>query len=643
MSEKLYQIAASGKSYWRSLSGTGAEWLDREFPEAASELDSASRRTLLKLMAASFGLAGLTACSRPVEKILPAAKGVEDQIPGNPLFYATAMPLGGVATGLLVEAHDGRPTKVEGNPEHPFSGGVASAFHQASVLGLYDPDRATRVEREGSASTWDEFARFAVGRFTGAGEGLRFLSQAVNSPSLEAVRAHALARFPQAKWVEYEPLLDDEALAGAELAFGSAVQPVWHFDKAAVVVALDADFLGLDAASITYTRDFARARRVASEKDAMNRLYAVEGQFSVTGAMADHRLRLRASEIAGFAAELMAALEGKPAGKWATAVARDLKGNAGRSLVVAGPRQPAAVHAAAHAINHALGNAGKTVTYVAAPRRPQLAALRELAGEMAAGRVSTLVILGGNPAYDAPADLAFARTLGKVPVSIYLGPEPNETAALAKWALPEAHYLEAWSDARALDGTVSIVQPLIQPLYGGRTAAEVVALISGYKDQRGYDIVRNFWLAKWPAAAEQTWRKCLHDGVVPETAYPAVNPVADTKKVAAALGALHVVNGVELAFYPSSATWDGRFANNGWLQEAPDPITKLTWDNAALMSPATARKLGAANGDLVSVHTAGGEIELPVWIQPGHADNAVSVALGYGRARVGRVGTGVGR
>ncbi len=648
MTEKLHQIAplkAAGRPYWRSLAGdSGSAWLEREFPEAASELDSASRRTLLKLMAASFGLAGLTACSRPVEKIMPAAKGVENQIPGNPLFYATAMPFAGSATGLLVEAHDGRPTKIEGNPEHPFSRGVASAFHQASILGLYDPDRARAVLHRGEASSWDEFERFAATRFANSGDGVRFLIQVENSPSFDAVRAHALARFPNAKWIEYEPVSADEALSGAELAFGTTVQPVWHFDRASVVLSLDADFLGLDSPSITYTRDFARARRVSSEKDSMNRLYAVESQFSITGAMADHRLRMRASEIAAFASELLAALDGKAGGKWAAAVARDLKANAGRSLVVAGPRQPAAVHAAAHAINHALGNAGQTVTYYETARRPQLPALRELASEMAAGRVKTLVVLGGNPAYDAPADIEFAAALGKVPECIYLGAEPNETAALAKWALPEAHYLEAWGDVRALDGTVSIQQPLIQPLYGGRNALEVLALVSGYKDRRGYDIVRNSWIAKWPAAtAEQSWRRCLHDGIVPETAYQPASPAPERTRIAAALAACRPVNGIEVAFYPSGSTWDGRFANNGWLQEAPDPMTKLTWDNAALLSPATARRLSVANGDGISLRVGGREVELPVWIQPGHADNAISAALGYGRARVGRVGTGVGR
>ncbi len=450
-----------------------------EFPEGASVLDDPSRRTLLKLMGASLGLAGLTACSRPVENILPAAKGVEDQIPGNPLFYATAMSLGGVATGLLVEAHDGRPTKIEGNPDHLFSRGAASAFHQASILGLYDPDRSREVMHDGQPSTWDEFAGFAKDHFSAAAsERLRFLSQTVNSPSLEAVRAHALSRFPQAKWIEYEPISEDQVFAGSELAFGRVLRPIYHFDQADVILSLDADFLALDSPAVAYTKEFSARRRVAARKDSMNRLYAVESQFSVTGAMADHRLRLRAGEIAEFAADLARELSLLPAGlnilnndprrKWLAALARDLKKSAGRSLVLAGPRQPAAVHAAEHWINHALGNSGKTVTYVETARRPQLPALEELASDISAGRVETLVILGGNPAYDAPADLEFSRAIQKAPTTIHLGAERNETGVLAKWHLPEAHYLESWGDARAVDGTASIQQPLIQPLYGGQ-------------------------------------------------------------------------------------------------------------------------------------------------------------------------------
>jgi molybdopterin-containing oxidoreductase family iron-sulfur binding subunit len=624
-----------------------------EFPEGASVLDDASRRTLLKLMGASLGLAGLTACSRPVENILPASRGVEDQIPGNPLFYATAMTLGGTATGLLVEAHDGRPTKVEGNPDHPFSRGAASAFHQASILGLYDPDRSREVVHEGQASTWEEFAAFVNERFREPGR-LRFLSQTVNSPSLEALRAHALAGFPRAKWVEYEPISDDEALAGAELAFGQTVQPIYRFEHADTILSLDSDFLALDSPTLTYTTDFAARRRVASGKDSMNRLYVVESQFSVTGAMADHRLRMRAGDIADFAADLARELGLFPAGlvvlnqdprrKWLAAVARDLKRSAGRSLVIAGPRQPAAVHAAAHWINHALGNAGKTVSYTATARRPQVPALKELAAEMAAGQVETLVILGGNPAYDAPADLEFGAAMRKVPVTVHVGVERNETGVLATWHVPEAHYLESWGDARAVDGTASIQQPLIQPLYGGRTIAEVVALLSANNDQRAYDIVRSYWLARWPAAhGEKMWRQCLHDGSIRDTADPAIAPMPRAKEIAAALAAARPTPGIEVTFHPSASTWDGRFANNGWLQEAPDPMTKLTWDNAALLSPATARHLGVSNGDTILIAAAGAGIEMPVWIQPGHAEQSISLALGYGRTVCGRVGHGAGQ
>ncbi len=648
----------TGKQYWRSLeelsnSPEFSEWVNREFPESASILDSSSRRTMLKLMAASFGLAGLTACSRPVERILPAVKGVEDQIPGNPLYYSTAISLGGVATGLIVESHEGRPTKVEGNPLHPASGGACSAFAQASILDLYDPDRSRFVMAEDRQSSWEEFFAAAKPHFDpasmGAGDGLRFLSQTVNSPSLEAVRAHALQRYPKARWVEYEPISRDEELAGAEQAFGRRLQAHYRFDRADVVVSLDADFLGLDAPAVIYIRDYSRRRRVASGKDSMNRLYMAESQYSVTGAMADHRLRMRVNEVRELAAALARELGVLPASpnvlnadprrKWVAAVARDLKRNGERSIVIAGPRQPAEVHALAHLMNHALGNTGRTVTYTESPFVPQLSALKELAGEMAAGKVATLVILGGNPVYDAPADLNFEGAMKKVPLTIHLGEWRNETAALSKWRLPEAHYLESWGDLRALDGTASIQQPLIRPLYDGKTAAELVAALTGYKDQRGYDIVRNYWMARWPAAeAELTWRRCLHDGVIPNTQYPLVEPKPGKPPAMNAAAS----QGLELAFYPSASTWDGRFANNGWLQETPEPMTKLTWDNVALLSPATARELGVATGDLITVSVQGREIGIPAWIQPGHADGAISMALGYGRTRCGRVGDNVG-
>lgn len=646
---------STGKRYWRSLDELAdtpqfREWLHREFPENASEWTSKSgRRQMLKLMAASFGLAGLAACRRPVEKILPAAKGVEDYIPGNPLHYATVFTLGSAAFGLQVETHDGRPTKIEGNPNHRASRGAASGFAQASILGLYDPDRTKWVRHNGERSSWEEFEKFAVARLEGQGDGVRFLSGEIVSPSLEAVKKHALERFPKARWVEFEPVSNDEVMAGAQLAFGQPVRSHYHFEKADVILALDCDFLSLDAPSLAYPRDFARRRKIGTPKDEMNRLYAVEPNYSLTGAAADHRLRLRASEIPAFVAELAAELRAggetlrvlappKDArAKWLAALAKDLVRHKGRSLVVAGPRQPAAVHAWVHLINQFLGNVGSTVTYAAAEWKPQVEALRELAGEMAAGKVKTLVVLGGNPAYNAPADLDMAANLKKVECVIRLGLEDDETTALAQWSLPEAHYLETWGDARAWDGTCSIQQPMVAPLYDGRSAAEVVALISGYPHRRAYDIVRN----RWSALSDAAWRRALHDGVVAGEQRAEVKVTADARRVQAA-ATPQPAAGIEVVFQPDASVWDGRFANNGWLQEAPDPMTKLTWDNGALMSAATARSLGVKTGEMISIERQGRALRVPVMILPGHADNSITLPLGYGRARCGRVGRGVG-
>ncbi len=645
----------TGKRYWRSLDELAdtpqfREWLHREFPENASEWTSkAGRRQMLKLMAASFGLAGLIACRRPVEKILPAAKGVEEYIPGNPLHYATVFTLGAAVQGLQVETHDGRPTKVEGNPNHPASRGAASGFAQASILGLYDPDRTKWVRHNGQRSSWEEFEKFAASRFQGQGAGVRFLSGEITSPSLEAVRKHALEKFPQARWIEFEPVSNDEAMAGAQLAFGQPVRSHYHFDKADVILALDCDFLSLDAPTLSYTRDFARRRKIGTPKGEMNRLYAVEANYSLTGAAADHRLRLRASEIPALVAELAAELKvggemlrvlapPKDArGKWLAAVARDLAAHRGRSLVIAGPRQPAVVHAWVHLINQFLGNAGATVTYTSAVWKPQAEALRELAGEMAAGKVSTLVVLGGNPVYNAPADADLAANFKKVECVIRLGLEDDETAALAHWSLPEAHYLETWGDARAWDGTCSVQQPMVAPLYEGRSAAEVVALISGYPQRRAYDIVRN----RWSALSDAAWRKALHDGVVAGERSTEVKVTADAKRIQAA-AIPQPAAGVEILFQPDASVWDGRFANNGWLQEAPDPMTKLTWDNAALISAATARSLGVKTGEMISIERQGRALRVPAMILPGHADNSITLPLGYGRTRCGRVGRGVG-
>ncbi|MGB9606400.1 MAG: molybdopterin oxidoreductase, partial [Bryobacteraceae bacterium] len=438
-------------------------------------------------------------------------------MPGQPLYYATVMTLGGLATGLLVECHEGRPTKTEGNPDHPASRGAATAFAQASVLTLYDPDRSRRVLREGRRSSWEEFEAFMqerAGSF-GKGEGLRFLSGAVGSPSLTALKTWVLDRYPKARWIEYEPLGRDTELAGAELAYGRTLQPVYRFDQADVIVSLDSDFLGLDCLAPAWIRDFADRRRLASPRDSMSRLYVVEPGYSLTGANADHRWRTRPSQIGRVAKALARELglagtsnEAATGLAWLPAVARDLVNHRGRSLVLAGPRQPAWVHALAFWINHALGNVGRTVHLIEPVVRTDMAALKGLAEEAGSGQVETLVILGANPVYNAPADAKFAAAIRRVPVSIHLGQEVDETAALATWHLPEAHYLESWGDGRAFDGTAGIQQPTIAPLFGGRTAAEVVALVTGYAHRRAYDIVRNYWLGRWKAAdAERAWER----------------------------------------------------------------------------------------------------------------------------------------
>lgn len=579
----------NGKQYWRSLNQLDdtpefREWLHREFPEGASELtDSRSRRTLLKLMAASFGLAGLTACRRPVEKILPNARGVEDYIPGNPYFYNTILTYKGVAAGVTVESHEFRPTKIEGNAKHPSSLGAASANSQASILSLYDPDRSKDVLNNGRKADWNAFLAAAKAQFDKAGDGaaLRILSERSASPSLTALKAHTLAKYPKAKWVEYEPLASDAAVAGAQIAFGQPLQPQYNFEKADVIVALDCDFLGIDNESLAHIKHFSKRRRVESEKDGMNRLYAVESQFSITGAMADHRLRMRSADIAAFAGELNNAIGalnvlqggGDKTRKWIAAIAKDLNAHKGKSLVVAGPRQPAHVHALAMLINSALANIGETVTFTRPLFDSAPNAIAELAGEMGRGQVSTLVILGGNPVFTAPGDLAFSDSLKKVEFSVHLGLEADETANAAKWHVPAAHSLEAWGDGRALDGTASIQQPLIAPLFNGKSDIELIAALTGYKDQRGYDIVRNVWTAQLP---DKLWRLALHDGIVANSAFPeAKPPAADAKRVLAAVPVQKAGAGIEAVFVQDASLYDGRFANNAWMQEAPDPMTKL--------------------------------------------------------------------
>jgi molybdopterin-containing oxidoreductase family iron-sulfur binding subunit len=627
-------------------------------------------------MAASLALGGLTAgCARkPQEAVVPYVRTPEGMTLGKPLYFATAMPLGTAAIGLLVESHEGRPTKIEGNPDHPGSLGATDVFSQAAVLELYDPDRSQVLTHLGDIRSWSAFLAEARGiaqsmKLT-KGAGFRILTGSVISPTLGDQLKALLSQFPEAKWHQWEPAGSDGAREGAKLSFGRAVNTVYRLDKADVILSLDADFLASGPGGIRYAREFARHRK-PDELGRMNRLYVAEPTPSVTGAAADHRLAIRSSEIAELAESIytqIAAGHSSPANKngtaeknrWASAVADDLQRHRGKSLVIPGMHQPASVHALAHALNQSLGNAGSTVLYtepVEADPANQLESLRELTNDMQAGSVDLLLILGCNPVYDAPADFQFTEQLKKVRTRIHLSLFDNETSQFCHWHIPEAHFLESWSDTRAYDGTASIIQPLIAPLYRGKTQHEVLGAFSDKPAATSYEIVRDVWKSRMPGGDfEKFWRKSLHDGVIAGTAATALNVSA--KAGASSQSApppAHPKTGaeqLEVVFRPDPTIYDGRFANNGWLQETPKPVTKITWDNAAIISPATAERMGlsqhvAATGgehgqtrcDVVELEVNGSKVTAAAWILPGQADGVVTLHLGYGRWRSGRVGT----
>jgi molybdopterin-containing oxidoreductase family iron-sulfur binding subunit len=670
-----------GREYWRSLEAVAEtpefkEFLHREFPQNASEwLDPVGRRGFLKLMGASLALAGVTACTRqPDEAIVPYVRQPEELVPGKPLFFATAMPFAGSGVGLLVESHEGRPTKIEGNPDHPSSLGATDLFAQAAILGLYDPDRSQTITHLGEIRTFESFGAamrpVLEAQLASQGSGIRILTETVASPTLGAQLQEFLARFPQAKWVQWEPFGGHNAREGSRLAFGDYADAQYAIEKADVILSLDADFMCAGNGGLKHARAFASRRRIEGNRAELNRFYAVESTPTNSGTRADHRLPLRASEIETFARALASALGVPGAGaatapeaaqRWMGPLVKDLQAAKGRSLVIAGEGQPAAVHALAHAMNAALGNVGATVSYTAtAEIRPtnQRAALQELVGEMNAGTVSFLVILSGNPVYSAPVDLKFEEAMQKVALRVHLGLYHDETAAQCHWHIPEAHFLEEWSDVRGHDGTASIIQPLIAPLYGGRSVHEVMSALSESGIRSGYDVVRSFWMANaggptapppasqagtapLPSSFDQSWRQWLHDGVVPNTAFAtkAVTLQANLPPPAAVSG--DSID-IEVVFRPDPSVYDGRFANNTWLQELPKSLTKLTWDNAALIAPQTADRLMLVSGDLVELKQGSTTVTIPVWLAPGHAPDALTLHAGYGRTRAGRAGNQIG-
>ena len=676
--------ASTGRTYWRSLEELAdtaefQEYLHTEFPSQASEFtDPVGRRQFLRLMGASLALAGVGACTKqPREEIVPYVQAPEYLIPGRPLFFATAMPLDGYGTGLLVETHMGRPTKIEGNPDHPASLGGTDAMAQASVLTLYDPDRSQTLLYLDEVRTWGDFLGAMQSSIAGLrprqGAGLHLLTGTLTSPALGDQIRTLLEDLPGAKWHQYDPAGRDMARAGARLAFGEAVDTQLDIEAADVIVSIDADFLTRGPGAVRYARQFGARRRVEGETSPLNRLYIVESTPTPTGTVADHRMALAPGQVAAFAAALASALGVPQAGgivganlperarTWVPALVQDLQAHRGRSLIIAGEEQPPAVQALVHAMNVTLGNVGTTVRHTAPVEvepRDQHASLADLANDLAANRVELLVIFDVNVAYCGPADLRLADRLRESKaVRVHVGLHRDETAELCQWHVPGAHFLETWGDVRAFDGTATICQPLIAPLYDGRSAYEVLAVMSPRPDRTGYDIVRAFWQRTFAAADgtfgpladatgqpfadfEAFWKRSLHDGVVAGSALP-------TRAVTVTAGPFTVGSpasgdGYEVIFRPDPSVYDGQFANNGWLQELPKALTKLTWENVALVSPRTAEALGLQSGMVAEVTHGGLSVRAPVSVMPGHADGSVTLPLGYGRTRAGRVGNGLG-
>ena len=757
-------LAESGKDYWRSVEEFAdtpefEEFVKREYPAHGQEWnDPVTRRSFLKVMGASLAFAGLSGCViQPAEKIVPYVRQPEDVLPGKPMFFATAMSVKGVATGLLAKAFEGRPIKLEGNPEHPGSLGATDVFAQASLLDMYDPDRSQEILYHGSPKTWLNFTtafRAAVAENgKDGGAGVRILTETITSPTLQAQIKQLQTELPNMKWVQYEPVNNDNAIAGSKMAFGSPAHAVYKFDKAERVLLLDADIFS--GSNPRYMADAVKTRALPHEGGEMSRLYVVETTTTLAGSKADHRLAVKPSHVAEIAKAVAKAVGVSGANTtyaenaaWIAGVAKDLTEHKGRSLVVAGDNQPPMVHALANAINGALGNIGQTVTYtepLSPYEKTQVEQLRELVGDIDAGRVKMMVILGGNPAYNTPADLKLnlERLKDKVPLRVHLGLHFDETAEISSWHIPAKHYLESWSDARAYDGSVTLIQPLIQPLYGGKSAHEIVQLFFRENfDKKDLDIVKGYWqtqtitpaaaapavaapaaaepaaehgpnpqahaggspiaqpsprdegsretitIAERPAATptpatrsaavtaapasprtfEDNWRKAVHDGFVPNTAFPAKAVTANS----AFLSQPEVKpsgSGLEISILPDPSIYDGRFSNNGWLQELPNPLTKITWDNVALVSPKTAAELKLNRGndpdeisggergtafinthgsnmsaDLVKLTYQGSEVSngVPMWISPGQPDGVITIYMGYGRTRAGKIGTGIG-
>ena len=689
----------SAKTYWRSLNelqGTPQfeEMLHREFPEAASELpDGVSRRRWLQLMGASLLLGGVSGCRWEAEQFAPFAVRPSNRTPGVPQRFATSHEVGG-GRGLLVTCYDGRPTKVEGNPDHPLSRGGTDVFDQAAILNLYDPDRSdSLVEQTGGqrfTRDWSDFDRFASQHVAALrkrnGKGLFLLSEATSSPTFHRLLAKLQEQYPEAVCLEYESVSGDNERSGSQLAFSRVLRPRYDLDRARVVACLDADPLGMHPAATRHVRDWA-AHRDPDSGSFFNRVYSIESQLSITGAQADHRLPVQSSSIRLITAILESLISQQLGGfppeagrsgrrdtrapqpaprlplspedvlspvelRFVQALADDLVQARGESLLIAGPTQPADVHARVHRINEWLGNSGTTVRYTAEPDAGRLshrAAIDLLTTELRDGNVDTLVMLGGNPVYHAPSEVQFADALQQAQTSIHLSAYRDETSELCTWHLPRAHAFEVWGDTRSHDGTYSVSQPLIEPLLTGRSGLQLLAALTTGDPPALGDLgkrpVQETFHSLFPESSGRAWDTTLHDGFLTDSAFETVD-VSVATSLQATLDAIPLTpseRSLEVVFSPSRSVYDGRFANNAWLQELPEPLSKLTWDNAALLSPATARELGVDHGDVVTIESDGRSIDIPVYVLPGQAEQSIGLPLGYGRTAAGTVAGHIGR
>lgn len=633
----------NGPDMWRSLdeiAGTAdfRRFVEAEFPALVERLPAnPNRRTLLKLMGASLSLAGLAACSR-AESIVPYVRQPEILIPGKPVYYATTLSSDGFGIGAIVESHEGRPTKVEGNPDHQASRGATDAVMQAAVLTLFDPDRSRMPLKEGQPASYGDFLKdmsALVSRWTASqGQGGALLIDASTSPTLAAQIDALRVRYSKLKIHRHDPLATPAVVEASRVLFGSTLKAAYHFDRADVIFSLDADFLGEGPGRLAYARDLMARRRVRTPSDRMSRLYAVESTPTITGAAADHRLAIKPSAIEAIAAGLHEALDGQATASgppieqaWMEALVDNLKAAGRNALVIAGPQQSAFVHAIAFAANAKLGALGNTVELIEPPDALQVDGdLAALCEAIDGGAIDTVVVLGANPLHTAPARLVAHKAFSSLKLLVHHGLYRDETAFLAHWHVPAAHELESWSDIRAYNGTASLVQPLIAPLYDGKTEHELLAVLSGQFQTDPLSLVRQHWAE----LDDDAWKKVLRDGAVPNSSAKPV-PVTVPPDLAGLKPAASAGSGIDIRFVADPWLRDGRLANASWLQELPRPLTKIVWGNAALISPATAERLKVENGKVINIASNGADIDAPAWIVPGHPDESVTLSFGFGR------------